>query len=586
MKISLCCCLLLLSHFAHADIVTVGAGLSCDFSDLQNAIDTVLVNQDLENELRLVNDGSFDDKSYSVVIKQIKHIKIQGGFANCEDAEGNNITEKTVIDSGNKQNTSPTFSFVSSIIPDPVAGRPEIHMSHLVMQNSSSESGGAVYIENVWSEIDHSDFINNRAINGGALYCKSDLSFSFLIFRHTKFINNHAEGDGGALYLAGNTSANSGFGCSTYIGEQMLPTDENLFESNSAGHFGGAVFIGDYLGDTLFGQGMFQQNSALRGGVLYINSGVSSLAGYFINNSATEKGGVVFIRPTQGQTANSLFSDSYFINNSAGESAGLIYLEKNVAIHIDLSKIENNHAPTASVAESYGNLTLRNSQIINHNQSANLFYGDSANETISKLRIYSSEVRNNTNLESLINFPKGSVKIATSYLVENEVNQSLIIKGENVFNNSQNTDLFDFLTVAGNTMNNSIFHFTNNIVELKNNIFWQSGHDLFSGFNIDATYNCNLVSSHSAQINGVHNIISDPKFLGGVPFDYHVRIDSPAVDYCENGHSFAFSTNDSDGDDGQQDIQFIANEFGAVDIGADQIDASNVLFANSFEFNL
>lgn len=565
----------------HAETFTIGAGLSCDFSDLQVAIDLVMANQDVENELRLVNDGSFDDKSYSVIFEEIKHIRFQGGYANCEGAESDSVAGKTILDSENNITNAPIFSIVSTIIPDPVAGRPMVELSNLILMNSHSESGGAVYIENVWSEINHTEFINNQAANGGAVYCKADLFFTFLVFRHTRFLSNQAQDDGGAVYLAGNSPQNNSYGCSTYLSEQFTASEEILFESNIAGQNGGAVYVGDYLADTLFGGGTFHHNSSFQGGALYMKSGISSLAGNFFSNIAEDKGGAVFMTSSENQPTQTSFSNSQFIDNSAGNSAGAIYLENSLA-NVLQSILDNNHAPVAAVAESYGNLSFSGSEIIFHHQSTNLFFGDSSDNTNSKLRIFSSEIRNNTNLQNLIDFPKGSVKIATSYIVENQTSQHMIVKGENVFNNSQNTDLFDFLTVSGNSLNGSVFQFSNNIVELKNNILWQPGQDLFTGLNINAIYNCNLVSHHSAKISGVHNIISEPEFKGGIPYDYHIRISSPAIDYCESGHIFEFSVIDADGDNGQLDISFIPDEFGPVDIGADQIDTSDIIFANGF----
>ena len=100
--------------------------------------------------------------------------------------------------------------------------------------------------------------------------------------------------------------------------------------------------------------------------------------------------------------------------------------------------------------------------------------------------------------------------------------------------------------------------------------------------NVNANYNCNIVSSETNTLNGTHNVIVNPLFVSAVNGDYHVQTLSPAIDYCE-ADSFHFELTDIDGDNGIHDIDFIPDRFGTFDIGADQKKPIEYIFVNGYE---
>ena len=134
-----------------------------------------------------------------------------------------------------------------------------------------SGHGGFAFLSSCSLTVIHDyDMISNIATKGGAIYAESGSFINML--NNTKFVNNHALYDGGALYLA-----NSGIG----IPQSPVHT---VFSSNIAAGNGGAVYVSDedctsatttpcFLDDPGFPSNhpklVFTENVASQGPVLY-----------------------------------------------------------------------------------------------------------------------------------------------------------------------------------------------------------------------------------------------------------------------------------------------------------------------------
>lgn len=579
-KVCICILLLLNSiNFVSAEIFTIGSGSTCGYSQLQSAIDDAINNNDLENELRLVDDGSFNQQSFTLLQTQLKRTHIVGGFATCKDAINNSISGKTLIDAQDSQTTSPIFSIISSVAGTNSLEDFSIKFSHLILQGSKSVKGGAIYLENISTAIEDTEILNNEADLGGAIYCQSDLTIAGLLIRESNISENHASNNGGGLYIADDITPFSTSGCYTIIGADNTNT---IFHNNIADNGGGAVYIGENLSDIFFGQGIFEGNRAKNGGAIYAHSGASSILAVIENNTASEKGGAVFL-DNSAISSNFLHIQGEIRNNTAGMSGGAFYTNS-IELHLYNSVIENNHAPVGSLATSKRNLTIDRVTILHHENSASLFEIEQTNlnDHFSSIYIGHSIIKANNNIKNLINAAKSRLTLVNSYVVDNQVNAHLVQKGMSPNGISTNIDRLDFLTIAGNTVNQSIFSFNDNIFELKNNIIWQPNNALFNMTNVNPNYKCNIVSSETEALNGIHNVTVNPQFVSAENGDYHVQISSPAIDYCEVD-SFAFRVTDIDGNNGIHDIEFIPNRFGSFDIGADQKDPWEYIFVNGFE---
>ena len=128
-------------------------------------------------------------------------------------------------------------------------------IANCIFKDNSAESGGAIHI-NLHSntcKISKCDFINNRADNGGAIYSQAKLSIDSSTFtsnnakrggsvysggtdvyvKNSKFSNNRASGDGGAISYILDSSTD-------------VLIQGSTFENNVADGKGGAIYSYDW----------------------------------------------------------------------------------------------------------------------------------------------------------------------------------------------------------------------------------------------------------------------------------------------------------------------------------------------------
>ena len=117
-----------------------------------------------------------------------------------------------------------------------------------------------------------------------------------------------------------------------------LNLSNSNFINNSAGNFGGAIYI--------------------RGG----RNGVNITNCYFINNHVSETGGAIYSPSREENSFNIV--DSYFINNSAGYLGGAIYSMD--YINISNSKFIDNKAKVGGAICGRNYLTVTNSEFVDN----------------------------------------------------------------------------------------------------------------------------------------------------------------------------------------------------------------------------
>lgn len=165
------------------------------------------------------------------------------------------------------------------------------------LDNHDNRKGGAINHQSSYVEIYGCVFSNNSAdYSGGAIESFSTEQF---ILSDSKFFNNFANVTGGALHIAtvkiynsefeNNYAAQSGGALSFFVGDSAKLKDSHIiittFNFNEARVDGGAIYsdnknIIDIGVDILIHGGNSENNSAINGGFLNIQSGSVSISGH------------------------------------------------------------------------------------------------------------------------------------------------------------------------------------------------------------------------------------------------------------------------------------------------------------------
>ncbi len=150
--------------------------------------------------------------------------------------------------------------------------------------------GGAMQIDFTSAFIFNCTFTNNRALNGGALYCRQ----GHADIANCNFSDNSATGAGGAIEVS-DTSAD---------------ISNCTFSGNTAIHSGGAIFTDEADGSIT--NCIFTDNTAAAGGAIAHTwvSGIPITRCNFSGNRATGRGGAVYVGESSPEITNCIFADN------------------------------------------------------------------------------------------------------------------------------------------------------------------------------------------------------------------------------------------------------------------------------------
>ena len=182
---------------------------------------------------------------------------------------------------------------------------------------SSGGLGGAIFAGyGCTIKIYTANFEHNVAAYGGAIAVRSsNMESSNLIFT-----NNEASNNGGAMFVSIVTS-------NDFTNESIVGIKIVEFNNNSATKNGGAVYLEKGTGATIT-NGSFEQNTADRGGAMYINtdSDVNLSEVSFVGNSGTSRGGAIEIHGSQLTIDG---NENSFANNTTDGTGGAMYISYN-----------------------------------------------------------------------------------------------------------------------------------------------------------------------------------------------------------------------------------------------------------------
>ena len=190
-------------------------------------------------------------------------------------------------------------------------------------------------------------FINGNASDGGAIYVDSGSSFEII---NCTFSNNFASYNGGAIFLATDSFTsqsviiNSNFtnnvalnGGAIYAGASALAISLSDFSHNNASSNGGSLFID---GIANINQTTFDNDYAKAGGSIYMigNSDSHSTIDFstFKNCYSIGDGGACYI-----SSDNAVIRNTNFINNVAGDDGGALYWDGNDGIIYNITCTNN-----------------------------------------------------------------------------------------------------------------------------------------------------------------------------------------------------------------------------------------------------
>ena len=194
--------------------------------------------------------------------------------------------------------------------------------------HADSNAGGAMYLYRGTADIDQSEFANNSATWGGAIYTKAG-GTSDLTITNSRFVGNTASEVGAVGILRKGVITNTDF-----IGNVATNTDVNAEDEGGSG----ALFLGSESYTTITGGTFADNESGTRGGAIgtrRFKEGVNTAAKLDINgttftgNSATVNGGAIdnFLYNDADNDGYVKVTDATFAENSAA-NGGAIYNHK------------------------------------------------------------------------------------------------------------------------------------------------------------------------------------------------------------------------------------------------------------------
>jgi hypothetical protein len=147
--------------------------------------------------------------------------------------------------------------------------------------------------------------------------------------------------------------------------------------------------------------------------------------------------------------------------------------------------------------------------------------------------------------------------------------------------------VMDYVTVADNHTSLTMIGNGNGEVEVKSSVLFDE-QDIYneSGVSPQSSFECVIASEDSSFTAGgtvsVVNQDIEPVFVNPAAGNYHLLVNSPAIDYCYDASGNAGS--DIDYDERGIDNPDVSNLHGIYDIGADEFNLNNdIIFKNGFE---
>ncbi len=152
---------------------------------------------------------------------------------------------------------------------------------------------------------------------GGAIYSKGQININ------KDIANNYDIAKRKVTQFTSNSSFNGG----AIYSEKAVNINSATFTSNSAKGNGGALYVADNSSASVVNSD-FSKNTAVNGGAIYAGEGsnITIKDTSFLNNTATDKGGAIYADKNSTITIEAIKTDVVFKGNKANKKSNSIYL--------------------------------------------------------------------------------------------------------------------------------------------------------------------------------------------------------------------------------------------------------------------
>ena len=315
--------------------------------------------------------------------------------------------------------------------------------------NAADYDGGAVYLKGDYGIINASNFTNNRAYFNGAVYMNSlngtveDCIFANNVATNSSGALGWVEKQNGTVFYSQFINNTAPLGGAIYVNEgNNLTVEASKFIKNNAS-IGGAIYLTG--GDGIIANSTFDMNSASEdGGAIYLKGSEGILVDSNFTNNRAKYYGALYMESIKG-----IMDKCIFANNVATESAGALGWVKEENGTIRASKFINNSAPIggAIYVNNAKEFYITTSDFVNNTASLNggaIYWDSGADGSIT----VSSFINNNaTENGGALYFNGTNGKIAYSQFTNNTAasggaiyNNGSIIAGDIKFTNNTASD--------------------------------------------------------------------------------------------------------------------------------------------------
>jgi len=577
------------------DFFTVGADSACQYSSIQAAIDDFSQSPFGNIEIRIARNKTY----FENIIIDNETLSLVGGYSNCTQASqgGNPGNNQSLIDGNNLE---------SVIRIEGTTQRRTVLLKNLRLLHGTNvgPGGGLVsYLSDVALSLDNVDVRNNTAHYGAGIAIIQ--GNTDMVLKNSLIIGNVAAGYGGGIYCSGGTFvtdstvviigdtgivsnfangpsgddlSGNGSGGGIYLENNCTTTIYSGSETNGlvgisgnqANHHGGGIYA-DHSSITLYGHqncnnaiclgdndnpvSIRNNTSARRGSAVYtVNSTLNMYASLIEGNTGTSGIYIAFSALNIGRLEKNCWSNekcNYIINNSSEAIGGF-------QIHaVDISSVyfeDNNSLFDVSLFSTTQRVPFRVEGCMMNNNGSNT-------------------------TQYLIDFT-GSIdaEFIHNTIANNTVTSSIFNSDYNPFNSNS-----PFISIHSSIVYNPAMNF----------LSYDVTDDGFLDVLISAviTNETNTISATNGVINDALNIAGGtmissvaPRFKDSANGDFHLALNSPAIDYFHTPSRVTVLYKDIDYEErGFDDPVINGQSLFYYDIGADETYGNDYIFVNSFE---
>lgn len=548
---------------ASGTVWTVGAGVECNFSDLQAAIDAAAVSNAAERVIEVAKDQTYANIHLEIADTSVR---ITGGFASCG---GTRSGQTRLSGAGDPGSVVEVYA---------ATGRPQVTLEHLELSGGrwgGGANGNGLEIKGPVDVTADDLFVydNDGQPGGGVDVTGNDDGVPLLRLRNTT--------------ISSNKTSWGGAGLACREGAEVIGEGSNTIIWNTAGLplNGGGLLATTGCHMALYGYHRIANNRAARGGGIRLTGEarlelLSDATGSVVldNNWADWDAAGMYVSGTGTElVAVNVRVQNNDVLGDYGKGAALL-LEAGATALIEgnpssgcpssgrCSVFTNNDALFSVIHVGSGaQAVMRRTWIQYHDE------GERTVDVVDlRPSIYGST---SLSLESVVVHHNAATDLMRTWGAGDLAVENVTIADNSVTNVFRQTDYDQYEPATGT-------------IDLAASIVWeQHGTALFAADNpAGVTADCNLVFDAATLPSGSDAEVAPPAFANPAAGDYHLTASSAALDFCAGPTDP--SRLDVDGEERGVDTPSRPSRFpGAfIDAGADELDsAPPALFRDGFE---